>query len=154
VTRFFAPILAFTRVISVAISEGHCLAVTAEGTVFSWACGYPPNRDIDALGHCDPGDFPYEYKRSDYTPRAIETLAGQRIRSVSASTGCSMAVGWADQIYEYRSESTGIVTAREVPATSGEDMAGEKRQQWACWTWGRVKGRCLPQRVIGVGKIG
>ena len=148
------------RVVSVSISnaspwEQHCLALTADGAVFSWAVVDTSQisdlkRQRHVLGHGDALDAPHSRV---FVPQPIEALAGQRICSVTTSYNCSIAAGWT-------------VTAGVAPASH----AGQaQRPQWACWSWGIITqpgtswhvfghGRqhaqtSLPRRVVGIGAI-
>jgi len=71
------PSMLDRRIVSVASSIFHCLALSAEGEVFSWGAG-----DQGALGHGD------ENHRA--VPSRIESL--QRIESIMAGNGRSAAV--------------------------------------------------------------
>ena len=118
------------RVVSVSFCSlsayaSHCLALTADGAVFSWVMVDHRNTrtsDLErvrhVLGHDDALDAPH----SQFSlPRPIEALAGQRICSVVNTRDCqSIAAGWT-------------VTAGVAPATDGQ----AQRSQWACWSWGR-----------------
>ena len=151
------------RVVSVSIfspspREEHCLALTADGAVFSWVVmdSRKPSdleRHRHVLGHGDTLDAPNYIGARVSVPRPIEALAGQRICSVTTSYNCSIAAGWT-------------VTAGVAPASH----AGQaQRPQWACWSWGIITqpgtswhvfghGRqhaqtSLPRRVVGIGAI-
>ena len=148
------------RVVSVSIHnaspwEQQCLALTADGAVFSWAIVDTSQindleRHRHVIGHGDALDAPHS---RFCEPRRIEALAGQRICSVTTSYNCSIAAGWT-------------VTAGVAPASH----AGQaQRPQWACWSWGiitqpgtrwHVFGHgvqhaqtSLPRRVVGIGAI-
>jgi len=71
------PSMLDRRIVSVASNISHCLALSAEGEVFSWGAG-----DQGALGHGD------ENHRA--VPSRIESL--QRIESIMAGNGRSAAV--------------------------------------------------------------
>ena len=145
------------RVVSVALSELHALAVTADGDVYSWwlrnafhmeFSGMRFRRDrYDLLGHGDAHDAPSERVCS---PRLIEALAGHRICSIAACDTHSIAAGWTH------------TAAGGAPAPDG--LA--QWPQWACWSWGltlpteREQDRLghgeyhttanLPRRVMGI----
>ena len=126
------------RVVSVNIST-IILALTDDGTVFSWAssapCSYP-------LGHGDGPDTPDELL---CTPRPLKALLGQRICSISDSA----VAGWAN--------------TAATSATDGEVAVASCSQPWACWNWGKFLNRerlghgshhvdtNLPQRVMAIG---
>ena len=146
------------RVVSVALSEVHALAITADGAVHSWwlrnAFPMELNRirgrldRYDVLGHGDAHDAPLERVCS---PRLIEALAGQQICSIAACHAHSIAAGWTNN------------AAGDAPAPDG--LA--QRPQWARWSWGltlpteREQNRLghgeyhttanLPRRVMGIG---
>ena len=147
------------RVVSVSIFspsgwEQHCLALTADGAVFSWAeaaCdtnSREQERLFHVLGH---GEVFNALGPRPSMPRPIVALAGQRICSVTSSYDHSIAAGWT-------------VTAGVAPASH----AGQaQRPQWACWSWGiitqpgtswhvfghgrRYAQTSLPRRVVGIG---
>ena len=135
--------------------EQHCLALTADGAVFSWAVVDSRNtsaleRHRHVLGHGDTLDAPNYIGARVSVPRPIEALAGQRICSVTNGCNYSIAAGWT-------------VTAGVAPASH----AGQaQRPQWACWSWGCDHSRdgwqafghgkkhadtSLPRRVVGIG---
>ena len=140
------------RVVSVALSGFHALAVTADGAVYSWWLRNAFLMDIegsyDLLGHGDVHDAPSERVCS---PRLIEALAGHRICSIAACHTHSIAAGWTNN------------AAGDAPAPDG--LA--QRPQWARWSWGltlpteREQNRFghgeyhttanLPRRVMGIG---
>ena len=121
----------------------HCLALTADGTVFSWgvakACDSEKNleRLRQVLGHGDAVDAPCTRFSM---PRPIEALAGQHICSVVTTPTSGFAAGWTD--------------------------GHAQRPQWACWSWGyntckddwqalghgeQHADTSLPRRVVGIG---
>ena len=67
------------RVVAVSAGITHCLAITADGAVWSW--GYGSN---GMLGH---GDY-----QDQLLPKKVEALAGQRAVAVSAGTAVSLAI--------------------------------------------------------------
>ena len=130
------------RVVSVSRSPVCCLALTADGTVFSWvvarACASEKNELLRrVLGHGDAVDAPFTQLD---VPRPIESLAGQHVCSVLTVGYTSFAAGWTD--------------------------GHAQRPQWACWSWGcdaskdrwRALGHgekhadtSLPRRVVEIG---
>ena len=131
------------RVVSVDVST-IILALTDDGTVFSWACSAPCS---DPLGH---GDGPDTSDELLCTPRPLKALLGQRICSISDSA----VAGWAN--------------TAATSATDGEVAAASCLQPWACWTWGKIPNEVhgyrerlghgsdrvdtnLPQRVMAIG---
>ena len=135
------------RVVSVSILnaspwEQHCLALTADGAVFSWAMVDTSQisdleRHRHVIGHGDALDAPHS---RFCEPRRIEALAGQRICSVTTSCNYSIAAGWTD--------------------------GHAQRPQSACWSWGynantddwqalghgkKHSDTTLPRRVVGIG---
>ena len=149
--------LACQRVVSVALSGFHALAVTADGALFSWWLRNAFLMDIevpmqrgtyDLLGHGDAYDAPSERVCS---PRLIEALAGHRICSIAACSTHSIAAGWTN------------TAAGDAPGPEGP----AEWPQWACWSWGvtlpteRQQNRLglgeyhattnLPRRVMGIG---
>ena len=147
------------RVVSVALSELHALAVTADGDVYSWWLRNAFHMEFSGsrfrrrdryglLGHGDAHDAPLERVCS---PRRIEALAGHRICSIAACNTHSIAAGWTH------------TAAGDAPGPDG--LA--QWPQWACWSWGvtlpteRQQNRLglgeyhattnLPRRVMGIG---
>ena len=127
------------RVVSVSRSPVCCLALTADGTVFSWvvarACASEKNELLRrVLGHGDAVDAPFTQLD---VPRPIESLAGQHVCSVLTVGYTSFAAGWTD--------------------------GHAQRPQWACWSWGyngswqalghgeKHVDTSLPRRVMGIG---
>ena len=130
------------RVVSVSHTVNGCLALTADGTVFSWvvAEAYDSenvDRPRQLLGHGDAVDVPCTRL---YMPRPIEALAGQHVCSVVTSYNACFAAGWTD--------------------------GHAQRPQWACWSWGyntftddwqalghgeKHVNTSLPRRVVGIG---
>ena len=134
------------RVVSVSMSissyqEQHCLALTADGAVFSWAVAAcnttsrEQERLRHVLGHGEVLNAP-----GQNIPRPIVALAGQRICSVVTTHNSSFAAGWTD--------------------------GHAQRPQWACWSWGynanadgwqalghgnKHADTSLPRRVVGIG---
>ena len=123
------------RVVSVSFCSlsayaSHCLALTADGAVFSWVMVDHRNTrtsDLErvrhVLGHDDALDAPH----SQFSlPRPIEALAGQRIRSVPTQTYLERSSDHSDGFHSSAS------------AFAAGWMDGEaQRPQWACWSWGR-----------------
>ena len=71
--------LAGQRVLAVSAGEDHSLAITADGSVWSWGRG-----DLGRLGHGDGQNQPL--------PKKIEAFAGRRVVAVSAGYSHSLAV--------------------------------------------------------------
>ena len=146
------------RVVSVSMTaclstgeELHCLALTADGAVFSWVEVNRRNPNglklhHHVLGHGDALDAP---RSRVSVPRPIEALAGQRICSVATNGHYAIAAGRT-------------VIASVAPAT---DAGHAQRPQWACWSWGvpdqadwhglghgeHHADTSLPRRVVGIG---
>ena len=149
------------RVVSVSMTccsttgeDLHCLALTADGAVFSWVevdSRNPSDRELEhrrhVLGHGDALDAPCSRLSM---PRPIEAIASQRICSVATNGHHSIAAGRT-------------VIAGVAPAS---DAGHAQRPQWACWSWGvpdqtavwHVLGHgeyhadtSLPRRVVGIG---
>ncbi len=72
--------LAANRVISVTAGEGHCLAVTETGEIFSWGCA--------TAGQCGHGNS----SRKQLLPLRVEALTCIRARSASAGSLHSLVV--------------------------------------------------------------
>jgi len=65
-------------VVAVSAGEYHSLAITADGSAWSWGDGYPGK-----LGHGD--------EQTQLLPKKIEAFAGRRVVAVSAGPGHSLA---------------------------------------------------------------
>ena len=115
------------RVVSVAISSFICLALTDDGTVFSWACDAARQNNckyrrihlLEPLGH---GDGPDASDELLHTPRPLKALLSHRICSIAAGGRSAIAAGCAN------------TTA--ASATDGEAAAALCPKPWAYWTWG------------------
>ena len=68
--------LAGFRVLAVAAGEGHCLAVTEMGELFSWGW--------NAFGQCGHGYDDDDDEACQFLLRLVEALACVRVRSASA----------------------------------------------------------------------
>ena len=71
--------MAGQRVLAVSAGAAHSLALTADGSVWSWGFGL-----LGKLGHGD--------EQAQRQPRKVDALAGQRVVAVSAGGGHSLAV--------------------------------------------------------------
>ena len=119
-TQLRGTLLDNHRVVSIALDEYICLALTAEGAVFSWSTKkvvpyyhpagimYDPR---DALGHGNGRGRLRPRIDEDLKPRPIEALAGQRISFIGTGSGQSLAMG------------------------------GDAPSQLA-WSWGTLSSRC------------
>ena len=130
------------RVVFVSYHNNGWLALTADGTVFSWVVAEAyDSENVDRprhlLGHGDAVDAPCTRL---YMPRPIEALAGQHVCSVLTTNNACFAAGWTD--------------------------GHAQRPQWACWSWGynsfaehwqslghgeKHANTSLPRRVVGMG---
>ena len=114
------------RVVSVDVST-IILALTDDGTVFSWACDAARQNNckyrrihlLEPLGH---GDGPDASDELLHTPRPLKALLSHRICSIAAGGRSAIAAGCAN------------TTA--ASATDGEAAAALCPKPWACWTWG------------------
>ena len=95
------------RVVSVSMSLPYCLALTADGAVFSWSPtkivpyidysdAYPDYDPRDALGHGNGRGRLRARIDEEMKPRQIEALAGQRICSIGTGSGQSLAITGGD----------------------------------------------------------
>lgn len=82
--------LAGYRVLNVAAGEGHCLAVTEHGDVFSWGA--------DQHGQCGHGTNDRHMQR---TPRHVHALIGVHAHSASAGYSHSLVVTEEGTIYAF-----------------------------------------------------
>ena len=81
--------LAGHRIVAVSVGwAGHSLALSADGTVWSWGGG-----DGGILGHGDEQDQPL--------PKKIEALTGQRIVSISAGGASGVAVTADGEVWSW-----------------------------------------------------
>jgi len=93
------PSMQDRRIVSVAASEWHCLALSCEGEVYSWGKGV-----IGSLGHADG--------RARAVPSRIESLS--RVESIAVGFSTSAAVDADGRLFTW-----GPATA---PTPSGETM--------------------------------
>ena len=107
------------RVISVAAGWWHTLAVSDEGTVYSFGDG-----SSDALGHGD--------EEHQLTPRRIESLGDTRISAVAAGGAHSLALTEAGELYSFgwgeygllgHGDRTNQLTPRRIEALRGTPIA-------------------------------
>jgi len=129
------------RVIAVSAGNLHSLAITADGSVWSWgwgACG--------RLGHGD--------QQGQLLPMKIEALAGQRVLAVSAGFAHSLALtadgavwswgaggggklGHGDEQSQLLPKKVEALTARRVVAVSAGVMHSlAPTADGAIWSWG------------------
>jgi len=84
------------RIVSVATGIGHCLALSAEGEVYSWG-----NGSCGVLGHADGS--------ARAGPRRIETLARVRVESIAAGLcHTSVAVDYRGRLFTWGRASLGV----------------------------------------------
>lgn len=144
------------RVVAVTFGTNQCLALTAEGVVFSWLHNRHPDQangfyDPDAsddddylqflreradkfnlLGRCgDPDCHPQSDR---FQPQPIEVLVGQRICSIAAAETHSIAAGWVHNAKALCNQTVAVVVnpQREDVHVSHVAVANER----ACWSWG------------------
>jgi len=115
-----------TRIVSVASCDSHCLALSAEGEVYSWGDG-----SCGALGHADGS--------ARAGPRKVETLA--RVESVAADLYTSAAVDDRGRLFTW-----GRAAWDEEPAGLGYELDPATEYQL---TPKRVDA-LLGDRVVGV----
>eukprot|EP00966_Prymnesium_polylepis_P008387 193320-Prymnesium_polylepis.1 len=82
------PGLAAVRVSSVSTSSIHTLALSEDGTVYSFGWG-----EYGKLGHGD--------EENQHTPRAIEGLRGGRACAVAAANLHSLVLGASGAVYSF-----------------------------------------------------
>ena len=107
--------LAGQRVVAMLAGAMHSLAVTADGTVWSWG-----NGSYGQLGHGD--------QQNQLLPKKIETLAGQRVVAVSAGGCHSLALTADGAVWSWGNGGAGSLG-------HGEDLSNqlrpEKIEAWA-----------------------
>jgi len=128
-------------VVAVSAGAGHSLALTADGSVWSWGFGY-----YAQLGHGD--------RQSRRLPKKIEAFAGQHVVAVSAGGYHSLALtangalwSWGggvygclghgeeqDQLLPKKVEA--FVGPRVVAASAGEFHSLALTADGAVWSWG------------------
>ena len=85
------------RVVAVSAGGGHSLAVTADGSLWSWgngACG--------RLGHGDE-------QQRQLLPKKVEAFAGQRVVAVSAGVAHSIALAAEIAVFTWGQSGTGCL---------------------------------------------
>ena len=97
------------RIVSVATGVRHCLALSAEGEVYSWGVG-----NYGALGHADGS--------ASAGPRRIETL--ERVESIAAGDCTSAAVDDRRRLVTW-----GLAAWGEDPTGLGYELDPETRMQ-------------------------
>jgi hypothetical protein len=158
-TQFQGTLLDRHHVVSVALGDAHILALTADGSVFSWLHIHVTQASIDrnwcalcaleVSGHGEPRMSAIKSTKHLCSPRQIEALAGERISHIFADRHHSIVAGWT-------------AGAGNAPVTSGQVTSAQR----AYWSWGgpdthdlllgHGKNRhraCVPQRVMGIGPI-
>ena len=96
------PSMQGRRIVSVATSEEHCLALSAEGEVYSWGYGTD-----GSLGHADGG--------ARAVPSRIDSLS--RIESIAAGPSCtSAAVDEVGRLFTWGAATTHYAT---MPSSLG-----------------------------------
>ena len=128
--------LAGHRIVAVSVGwAGHSLAVSADGTVWSWGGG-----DGGILGHGDEQDQPL--------PKKIEALAGQRVVAVSAG-GHSLALtadgaAWSWGGGSLLPKKIEALTGRDIVAVSaGDTFSLAVSADGTVWSWGGGDGGIL-----------
>ena len=140
--------MAGKRVLAVAAGWSHSLALTADGAVWSWGCGYQGR-----LGHGD--------QQSQLLPKKVETLAGQRVVAVSAGSSHSLALtadgavwSWGEGIFGQlgHGDQQAQLLPKQVEALAGQRViavsAGYRHSlaitaDGAVFTWGKGEDGCL-----------
>jgi len=103
------PLMQDKRIVSVATGVRHCLALSAEGEVYSWGVG-----NYGALGHADGS--------ASAGPRRIETL--ERVESIAAGDCTSAAVDDRRRLVTW-----GLAAWGEDPTGLGYELDPETRMQ-------------------------
>jgi len=129
------------RVVAVSAGGSHSLALTADGAVWGWGFG-----DYGRLGH---GDY-----QSQWQPKKIEALAGQRVVAVSAGFTHSLAItadgavwSWGDGIYgklghgdeqiqQLPRKVEALAGQRVVAVSAGSAHSLALTADGAVWSWG------------------
>jgi len=109
VPHTLVPSMHDTRIVSVASGSQHCLALSAEGEVYSWGVAFD-----GALGHADGA--------ASVGPRKIETLA--RVESVAAGVYTNAAVDDRGRLFTW-----GHAAWDEEPSALGYELDPEMECQ-------------------------
>jgi len=88
--------LAGQRVVAVSAGAFHSIAITADGTVWSWGRGFD-----GSLGHGD--------QQHQLLPKKVEALAGQRVVAVSAGGYHSLAITADGAVFTWGTGETGCL---------------------------------------------
>jgi len=130
------------RIVSVATSDGHCLALSAEGEVFSWGHGA-----YGALGHGDDADRT--------VPCRIESLS--HIEHIAAGPGPNLTSSAVDEkgrlftwgqarLVEEEEDDDGEIVEFERPSGLGYELDAEAEYQLTP----KQVDALLQDRVVGV----
>ena len=107
--------LAGRRVVAVSPGDGHSIALTADGAVWSWGYG-----GHGLLGHGD--------EQRQLLPKKIEAFAGQRVNAVSAGLYHSFAITADGAVFTWGEGEDGCLG-------HGEDLSNQllpkKVEAWA-----------------------
>ena len=134
--------LAGRCVIAVSAADDHCIALTADGALWSWGCG-----TSGSLGHGDT--------QLQLLPKKVEALAGLRVIAVSAGTSHSLATTADGAVFTWGQGGDGCLghgedlsdqlLPKKVEAFAGRRVvavsAGERHSiaitaDGAVWSWG------------------
>ena len=130
------------RVMAVSAGGGHSLAITADGSAWSWGIGWPAG----GLGHGD--------RQGQLLPKKIEALAGQRVVAVSAGDYHGLALTADGAVWSWGNGNHGKLglgdTERQLLPKKVEALAGRRvvavatagdhslalTADGAVWSWG------------------
>jgi len=108
------PSMQDRRIVTIATSGDHCMALSTDGEVYSWGDG-----SSGALGHGDRG--------ARAVPSRIEAL--ERIESIAAATLASAAVDDRGSLFTWGSAAVHIIGGVHAPAGLGYELAPETEYQ-------------------------
>ena len=136
------------RVVAVSAGGGHSLALTADGSVWSWGDG-----GFGKLGHGD--------QQNQLLPKKVEAFAGHRVVAVSAGDGYSFAItadgalsswgggthgklGHGDEQQKWQPKKVEALAGQRVVAVSaGREHSLALTADGAAWSWGGGEHGCL-----------
>ena len=147
-TRLPSTSLGSERAVSVSAASRHSLALTADGSVWSWGYG-----DCGKLGHGDVQD--------QLLPKKVEALAGQRVVAVSARMSHSIAITADGALWSWGRGAAGrlghgdeqgqrqpkkieaFADQRVAVVSAGSSHSLAITADGAAFTWGKGEDGCL-----------
>ena len=103
------------RVVAVSAGGSHCIAITADGAIWSWGLG-----SFGQLGHGD--------EQQKLLPKQVEALAGRRVLAVSGGAAHSLALTADDAFFAWGKGEDGCLGHGENLLNQ---MLPKKIEAWA-----------------------